>query len=361
MNGVHNYPIGPVNMTKPDLGGLDHARDKVQWERFALLRLTNSMAGCARTPLARQMCKPRTCLPSAELCEDLCKVSSQKTPERTPVNRAGASAALAETGDLLPVLMAELDPEGRARAKAVLCPSALQTLFVCAGERHGNARGNGGDFAHHPVAMPDSRSEGAQICASVIEGALLGMGGRNATVPFEVGLNDVTRAVADTARRWTGKSGLVGKKAWTHACQVHQSAQDFLRDVNARLQASQRELPSSAATAWMLRVAFSDAMPMHQASVRDDLPASAGLGTDEWVRCALGIEQLGDQHWGMRHRDVVSAAKLPATDTPAFTALATSISSLRPSLATLRLRNRLTARGVPTAEAATTPDAQRPA
>ncbi|AJC19679.1 hypothetical protein [Pandoraea pulmonicola] len=358
---MHNYPIGPGNMAKPDLGSLDLSLDKVKWENFPLIRLANSLAGSARGLVTEHLCKPVTCLPTTELCDDLCKVSSANAPEPRPGNAPAPAGMDGKPGDPLSILRAELDPEGRVPAKAVLCPSALQTLFVCAGERRGNARGNAGDFAHHPVAMPDSRSEGAQICASVIEGALLGTDGRNATVPFEVGLTDVTRTVADTARRWTGKSGLVGKKEWIHACQVHQPAEGFLRDVNTRLQASHRALPSADATAWLLRVAFSDAMPMHQATVRDDLPASAGLGTDEWARCALGIEQLGDQHWGMRHRDVVNAAKLPATDTQAFVALATSISTLRPDLAALRLRNRLTALGVPTAEAATTPDASKPA
>ncbi|MCI3205182.1 hypothetical protein DBA20_09440 [Pandoraea capi] len=239
-------------------------------------------------------------------------------------------------------------------AQPVLSAASLATLHVCASSQNVNTRVASLEGRNHPVVMPDGRSERAQICRDIVNGSLLGTDGRNGTVPFDPSRADVTKTVADTARRWTGKPSLAGKKEWTTACLMNTPPEKFIAGLNERLQAGGRLLPPSESTEWMLRVGFSDGLPMHQAFVRGDLPATVGLGTDEWVKLALGIEQLGERHWDMRHVEVVDAAALPATNTKAFTALATSLSSTAPHIATQRLRNQLTMRGIPTLPAEAT-------
>ncbi|MFJ2993344.1 hypothetical protein [Pandoraea sp. NPDC087047] len=233
-------------------------------------------------------------------------------------------------------------------AQPVLCPSALATLHRCASVQPVNPRAVSLEGRYHPVIMPDGRSERAQVCRDIVNGSLLGTDGRNGTVPFEPSRADVTKAVADTARRWTGKPGLSGKKEWTMACLKNELPADFITALNGRLHAGSRLLPPSESTEWMIRVGFADGMPMHQALVRGDLPANVGLGTAEWARLALGIEQLGESHWEARHTKVMDAAAMPATNTKAFTALATSMSLLPAHIATERLRNVLKMLGVPT-------------
>ncbi|VVE24067.1 hypothetical protein PMO31116_03256 [Pandoraea morbifera] len=236
-------------------------------------------------------------------------------------------------------------------AQPVLCPSALAALHVCASVPLPNGRGASIDGRQHPVVMPDGRSERAQICRDIVAGALLGTEGRNGTVSFESTRETVTRTVADTARRWTGKPSLAGKKEWTQACMTFEAPGGFIGKLNDRLHSGSRVLPDEQSTEWMLRVGFADSLPMHQALVRGDLPPSVGMGTDEWARLALGVEHLGARHWEMRHTEVMDAAVLPATNTKAFTALATSMSTLPAHIATQRLRNKLSMYGVPTAPA----------
>lgn len=237
-------------------------------------------------------------------------------------------------------------------AQPVLPPAALATLHICASSRQVSTHVASLDGRNHPVVMPDGRSERAQVCRDIVNGSLLGTDGRNGTVPFEPTRADVTKTVADTARRWTGKPALAGKKEWSTACLVRETPDKFIGKLNARLHAGARPMPASESTEWMLRVGFAAGLPMHQAIVRGDLPASIGLGTDEWAKLALGVEQLGERHWEMRHTEVMDAAAMPATNTEAFTALATSMSSVAKHIATERLRNYLTQRGVPTAPAA---------
>ncbi|VVE19438.1 hypothetical protein [Pandoraea anhela] len=239
-------------------------------------------------------------------------------------------------------------------AQPVLCAASLATLHVCASSQNLNTRGASLEGRNHPVVMPDGRSERAQICRDIVSGSLLGTDGRNGTTPFDPSREAITKTVADTARRWTGKPSLAGKKEWSTACLMNTPPEKFIASLNDRLHAGTRLLPLRESTEWMLRVGFSDGLPMHQAFVRGDLPDTVGLGTDEWVKLALGIEQLGARHWDMRHVEVVGAAALPATNTKAFTALATSLSSTAPHIATQRLRNQLTMRGVPTAPAEAT-------
>ncbi|VVD79104.1 hypothetical protein [Pandoraea terrigena] len=241
-------------------------------------------------------------------------------------------------------------------AQPVLSASAMQTLHVCASAQNVHTRGVSPDGRNHPVFMPNGRSERAQICRDIVNGSLLGTAGRNGTVAFDTGRDDVTTIVADTARRWTGKSALAGKKEWSKACEELESPATFIAKVNERLHQGSRVLPSRESTEWMLRVGFADGLPMHQAMVRADLPPSVGLGTDEWIKLALGVEQVGERHWELRHSEVMDAAALPATNTKAFTALATSMSSRPPHIATQRLRNQLAMRGVPTIPASTTID-----
>ncbi|AKM29757.1 hypothetical protein AB870_05955 [Pandoraea faecigallinarum] len=245
-------------------------------------------------------------------------------------------------------------------AQPVLSAASVATLHVCASAQNVNTRVAALEGRNHPVVMPDGRSERAQICRDIVNGSLLGTGGRNGTVPFDPSRADVTKTVANTARRWTGKPALAGKKEWTTACLMNTPPRKFIGGLNDRLHAGTRLLPSAESTEWMLRVGFSDGLPMHQAFVRGDLPGSVGLGTHEWVKLALGIEQLGERHWDMRHVEVVDAAAIPATNTKAFTALATSLSSMAPHIATQRLRNQLTMQGIPTVPAEATsqkPDA----
>ncbi|WP_150664306.1 hypothetical protein [Pandoraea commovens] len=239
-------------------------------------------------------------------------------------------------------------------AQPVLPLAAVATLHVCASSHQVSTRAASLDGRNHPVVMPDGRSERAQVCRDIVNGSLLGTDGRNGTVPFEPTRADVTKTVADTARRWTGKPALAGKKEWSTACLVRETPDKFIGKLNARLQAGTRPMPASESTEWMLRVGFAAGLPMHQAIVRGDLPASIGLGTDEWAKLALGVEQLGERHWEMRHTEVMDAAAMPATNTEAFTALATSMSSVAKHIATERLRNYLTQRGVPTVPAAVT-------
>ncbi|MDR3400262.1 MAG: hypothetical protein P4M06_22195 [Pandoraea sp.] len=248
-------------------------------------------------------------------------------------------------------------PNGVIRgAQPVLSASAVGTLHVCASTQSVNQRMVSLDGHNHPVFMPDGHGERAQICRAIVCGSLLGTDGRNGTVPFDATRDDVTAIVADTARRWTGKPALAGKKEWSKACEELESPATFIGKMNERLHQGSRVLPSRGSTEWMLRVGFANGLPMHQAMVRADLPSSVGLGTDEWVKLALGIEQVGDRHWEMRHAEVMDAAALPALNTRAFTELATSMSARPPQIATQRLRNQLTMRGVPTAPADTTTD-----
>ncbi|AKC71812.1 hypothetical protein [Pandoraea oxalativorans] len=291
---------------------------------------------------------------AADFTADLADVSSQE-------GRAGetSSGRLVDvdsvdvleapmTGDVLGTLLAP------RVAQPVLSPAALATLHVCASAHQVSTRVASLDGRNHPVVMPDGRSERAQVCRDIVNGSLLGTDGRNGTVPYEPTRADVTKTVADTARRWTGKPALAGKKEWSTACLVRETPSKFIGKLNARLQGGTRPMPASERTEWMLRVGFAAGLPMHQAIVRGDLPASIGLGTDEWAKLALGVEQLGERHWEMRHTEVMDAAAMPATNTEAFTALATSMHSVAKHIATERLRNYLTQRGVPTVPAAVT-------
>ncbi|MEF3065661.1 hypothetical protein [Pandoraea apista] len=242
---------------------------------------------------------------------------------------------------------------GTRSTQSVLSASSVETLHICASAQNIDPRITSLDGRNHPVHMPDDRSERAQICRDIVRGSLLGTGGRNGTVPFETGREDVTAIVADTARRWTGHPALAGKKEWSRACDEQESPVKFIEKVCERLQQGSRVLPTGASTEWMLRVGCANGMPMHQAMVRADLPSSVGLGTYEWAKLSLGIEQLGERHWEMRHADVMDAAALPASNTRSFTALATLMSSKPPHIAAQRLRNQLTMRGLPTAPADT--------
>ncbi|VVE22847.1 hypothetical protein [Pandoraea soli] len=285
----------------------------------------------------------------------------------------GVSAEVEASGDVAPgrflsegagidsgelaALGLDVPTNGATRgAQPVLSASAVQTLHACASAQDTHTRGVSPDGRNHPVFMPDGRSERAQICREIVSGSLLGTGGRNGTVAFDTRRDDVATIVADTARRWTGKPALAGRKEWSKACEELESPATFIGKVNDRLHQGSRVLPSRESTEWMLRVGFADGLPMHQAMVRADLPPSVGLGTDEWVKLALGVEQLGERHWELRHTEVMDAAALPATNTKAFTALATSMSSRPPHIATQRLRNQLAMRGVPTVPASTTID-----
>ncbi len=246
-------------------------------------------------------------------------------------------------------------------AQPVLSASAMETLHVCASTQNINPHIASRDGRNHPVFMPDGGSERAQICRDIVSGSLLGTGGRNGTVPFDTGRDDVTAIVADTARRWTGQPALAGKKEWSRACDELESPATFIAKLCERLHQGSRVLPTRASTEWMLRVGLANGLPMHQAMVRSDLPPSVALGTDEWVKLTLGVEQLGERHWEMRHAQVLDAAALPASNTKSFTALATAMSSKPPHIATQRLRNQLTLRGLPTApaDAATEASVQR--
>ncbi|MGC7411385.1 hypothetical protein [Pandoraea pneumonica] len=250
------------------------------------------------------------------------------------------------------VLAAPARNNGTQRAAPVLCPSALQTLYVCAGPVDAEPRPGAADYSNHPVLMPDARSERGQICNEVVGGSLLGTDGRNGTSAYEAVRSDVAKTVGDTARRWTGKPDLVGKKEWTQACLVREPVHAFVSQVNERLHEGRRTLPASDATEWMLRVALSTGSPMQQAMARADLPKTVAVCSNDWAKLALGIEQTGDAHWGMRHADVMQSARLPQNNTQSFMALATSMhTSLRPEVACQRLRNEMTALGVPTRRA----------
>lgn len=289
---------------------------------------------------------------------DFASVSSQE--DRSPETSSGALQTGIVDVDSVDVLEAPMTDESLTSflaprvAQPVLPPAALATLHVCASSHQASTRVASLDGRNHPVVMPDGRSERAQVCRDIVNGSLLGTDGRNGTVPYEPTRADVTKTVADTARRWTGKPALAGKKEWSTACLVRETPAKFIGKLNARLQAGTRPMPASESTEWMLRVGFAAGLPMHQAIVRGDLPASIGLGTDEWAKLALGVEQLGERHWEMRHTEVMDAAAMPATNTEAFTALATSMSSVAKHIATERLRNYLTQRGVPTVPGAVT-------
>ncbi|VVE13737.1 hypothetical protein PAQ31011_02791 [Pandoraea aquatica] len=293
-----------------------------------------------------------------QLEADFAGVTSQE--DRSGETSSGALRHGLVDVDSVDVLEAPMTGEALAAflaprvAQAVLPPAALATLHVCAGSHQVSTRIAALDGRNHPVVMPDGRSERAQVCRDIVNGSLLGTDGRNGTVPFEPTRADVTKAVADTARRWTGKPDLAGKKEWSTACLVHETPSKFIGKLNARLQAGTRVVPPSESTEWMLRVGFAAGLPMQQAIVRGDLPALIGLGTDEWAKLALGVEQLGERHWDMRHTEVMDAAAMPATNTAAFTALATSMYSVAKHIAVERLRNYLTQRGVPTMPAAVT-------
>lgn len=270
---------------------------------------------------------------------------THESGERFPVARVASASAFASA-------LAAAKTNGTQRAAPVLCPSALQTLYVCAGPVDAEPRPGTTGYSNHPVLMPDARSERGQICTEVVGGSLLGTEGRNGTSAYEAVRSDVAKSVGDTARRWTGKPDLVGKKEWTQACLVREPVHSFVDGVNQRLHEGRRALPPVEATAWMLRVALSTGSPMQQAMARADLPQTVAVCSNDWAKLALGIEQTGDAHWGMRHADVMQSARLPQTNTQSFMALATSMhTSLRPEVACQRLRNEMTALGVPTRRA----------
>lgn len=266
--------------------------------------------------------------------------------------RADYASSASQSSSVGDVFAAPAPKNGTQRAVPVLCPSSVQTLYVCAGPAVGSPRPAATEFANHPVLMPDARSERGQVCNDIVGGSLIGTDGRNGTSVYEVVRSDVAKSVGDTARRWTGKPDLVGKKEWERACLVREPVHSFVSQVNQRLHEGKRTLPAADATEWMLRVALSTGSPMQQAMARTDLPATVAVCSNDWAKLALGIEQTGDAHWGMRHTDVMQSARLPQTNTPSFMALATSMhTSLRPEVACLRLRNEMTALGVPTQRA----------
>lgn len=288
--------------------------------------------------------------------EDLREVAATSgaplKPNGDPLDAAMSAAfadRLAGAGDAFAALP---KTNGTQRAAPVLCASALQTLYVCAGPAGFAATPGTAGQMNHPVIMPVASSERAQICNEVVSSSLLGTDGRNSTSAYEVVRSDVAKSVGDTARRWTGKPDLVGKKEWAQVCRVRDPVSTFIKQINQHLHAGRRPLPQQDATDWMLRVALSTGSPMQQAMARNDLPATLAVCSNDWAKLALGIEQLGDGHWGMRHADVMQAARLPLTDTQSFTALATSMhTSLRPHEACRRLRNDMTALNVATIKA----------
>ncbi|WP_150686038.1 hypothetical protein [Pandoraea iniqua] len=333
---------------------------------FPLHRVENARAGHPAEAI-RAGALPASLVSLANAMQaDLREVAKATGSTDSPSKPAGDqfdSAVLPAFADRLAgvgeALTALAKTNGTQRAAPVLCPSALQTLYVCAGPAGFDATPRAAGQQNHPVIMPEARSERAQICNEVVSSALLGTDGRNGTAAYEVLRSDVAKSVGDTARRWTGKSDLVGKKEWAQVCRVRDPVSTFIEQINLHLHAGRRQLPAPDATGWMLRVALSTGAPMQQAMARNDLPATVAVCSNDWAKLALGIEQIGDGHWGMRHADVMQSARLPVTDTQSFMALATSMhTSLRPHEACRRLRNEMTAQNVPTIKAFAGNDAE---
>lgn len=365
MNGIqasHYSPgMGNVAVTVPI--ALDHSTGLANADNLPLVGLANTHASAVAHPRsvsdshAAPVPVPVPQRMGKAFGSDFLGVSVDDTSPGTSFDAILSTPADGDSVDVLPTSLAAPTSGIPRGAAPVLSASAMETLYLCASAQSINPRITSLDSRNHPVCMPDDRSERAQICRDIVRGSLLGTGGRNGTVAFETSRDDVTAIVADTARRWTGHPALAGKKEWSRACDELESPGKFIEKVGDRLQQGSRVLPTRASTEWMLRVGCANGMPMHQAMVRSDLPSSVGLGTDEWVKLTLGIEQLGERHWEMRHAQVLDAAALPASNTRSFTALATLMSSKPPHIATQRLRNQLTMRGLPTAPADATTDA----
>ncbi|VVD89930.1 hypothetical protein PHO31112_01562 [Pandoraea horticolens] len=362
MNGIQasHYPPGMGNIAAPTPIVLDPAAGLASPEGIPLVRVANAGVGSLIHPsvIRDPQAVPMQQNLNKQFINDF--LGSSPEPEASPGTSFGPYLPGHVDADSVNVLLAPLaaPTSGAGRgAQPVLIASAVETLHVCASAQNVNPRIVSVDSSSHPVRMPYGRSERAQICRGIVCGSLLGTGGRNGTVPFDTGRDDVTAIVADTARRWTGHPALAGKKEWSRACDELESPATFIAKVCERLHQGARVLPTRASTEWMLRVGYADGLPMHQAMVRSDLPPAVALGSDDWVKLTLGIEQLGERHWEMRHVEVMDAAALPASNTKSFTALATSMSSKPPHIATQRLRNQLTLRGLPTAPADGTTDA----
>ncbi len=350
-----NFSLGMGSIAMPTPIALNFAQAPTDLGRMPLLRALNVHAerqpsvsashGGSQTPDARK---------ASHMRADFTGIGSGKDAAESGIGPRTPGCAI--DGGGIDATDARVHGRAPQRAQPVLCPSAAETLYVCAGVPDAPVRGGVLAIRNHPVLMPGGRSERAQVCRDIVNGSMLGTEGRNGTVSADVApsRDDVTRTLLAAAQRWTGHSTLVGKKVWAKACDEFDSPAKFIGNVNEQLHAGQRVLPSRESTGWMLRVGFASSLPMHQAMVRADLPASVGLGSEDWIKLSLAIEQLGDAHWEMRHDDVMAAAALPATDTKAFTALATSVSSRPAHVATQRLRNQLTQRGMPTAPAAST-------
>lgn len=254
----------------------------------------------------------------------------------------------ADTGD---VQFAPANAQGKPRALPVLCASAVETLYVCASGRARQRPPQPGmsGFTVHPVVMPDPGTEAGKACRDVIGGSLVGAGNDTRIDPAALERSDVVRESAATARRWSRFPDVISKKDWAFACKVAMPAAELLNVTVTRLVASNRTIASPEATRWLVRTSLSESLPMYQVLARTDLPQDMAMGSDEWVRCALGIERYGNGHWGMRCEDVMKDAELPATDTIAFTELAKSLyPTLQPHEATQRARNIFTSKKIPT-------------
>ncbi|WP_144265840.1 hypothetical protein [Pandoraea sp. SD6-2] len=356
MNGIQasHYPPGMGNIAAPAPIALDPAAGLANPEGIPLVRVANARVGSLIHPSVIR--DPQVVPMRQHLDKQFVNDFLGTSPETSFGPYLPGHVDADSVNVLLAPLAAPTSGAGRG-GQPVLSASAVETLHVCASAENVNPRIVSVDSSSHPVRMPYGRSERAQICRGIVCGSLLGTGGRNGTVPFDSGRDDVTTIVADTARRWTGHPALAGKKEWSRACDELESPATFIEKVCDRLHQGSRVLPTRASTEWMLRVGYADGLPMHQAMVRSDLPPAVALGSDDWVKLTLGIEQLGERHWEMRHSEVMDAAALPASNTKSFTALATSMSSKPPHIATQRLRNQLTLRGLPTAPAEGTTDA----
>ncbi|VVD89529.1 hypothetical protein PCO31111_01550 [Pandoraea communis] len=362
MSGIqtsHYSPsMGNIATTAPIVS--DHGAGLANADRIPLTGIANTRASALAHPWSAGVARAVPMLQSMGKAFGNDFLGTSPEPDASAGTSFGPylpGAVGADSVNVLAALLAAPTSGAGRGGQPVLSASAVETLHICASAENVNPRIVSVDSSSHPVRMPYGRSERAQICRGIVCGSLLGTGGRNGTVPFDTGRDDVTTVVADTARRWTGHPALAGKKEWSRACDELESPATFIEKVCDRLHQGSRVLPTRASTEWMLRVGYADGLPMHQAMVRSDLPPAVALGSDDWVKLTLGIEQLGERHWEMRHSEVMDAAALPATNTKSFTALATSMSSKPPHIATQRLRNQLTLRGLPTAPAEGTTDA----
>lgn len=340
-------PEQPIRMGAfglPGPGAIDLWEGKVHLEGFPAYTLARNVAKSASTVVEIRQCVSQAalCIARHDMRNDLRNVGPADMPE------SGTTPNAVDDGALSPIMLTALGDEMQRTSGRGMCASSLQALYACAG-------GAGGNLTNHPVTMPDISREAGRICQAVVDGAMLDSPGRNASSPADVDRATVTQLIEQTARHWMGAASLIGKREWMLACQLNQSRDTFLEDLGVRLTDVAGERVSPPALTWMLRTALADGLPMHQATVRRDLPEGAGLGTVEWARCALGIAELGEAHWDLSHEQVVSAAKLPTTNTREFIALATSMTSLRPDTAALRLRSRFTLWGVSTARRNATP------